>query len=217
MAEQNCATRCASPSRAVLSADGWTVSCAAHGARRTFSREPETSSRENIAPDSLDWPAAGCPVAGPDADAPPVPQQAAAVDLQWSGGGDARQCAASLCGRTTATFQKATTDPWSESESQPRDEADLQKYGPERQSLCGTAAGLLRRIAGQGDEAGYGSPHAGTQDRGDYVNTLEKRRTFRRRTSEIASSLSVYRNQAGPRFTYPMASQAVLATRGVGA
>jgi hypothetical protein len=46
--------------------------------------------------------------------------------------------------------------------SQPRDEEDLQKYGHERQSLCGTTAGLLRRIAGQGDEAGYGSPHART-------------------------------------------------------
>jgi hypothetical protein len=42
---------------------------AAHGARRTFSREPETSGGENIAPGSLDWSAAGCRVAGPDADA----------------------------------------------------------------------------------------------------------------------------------------------------
>ncbi len=106
------------------------LGCAAHGARRAFSRESETSGRENIAPDSLDRPAAGCPVAGPDADAPPVPQQAAAVDLQWPGGGDARQRAASLCGRTTATFQKATTDPWSESESQPRDEGGSSKVRP---------------------------------------------------------------------------------------
>jgi hypothetical protein len=130
--------------------------------------------------------------------APPVPQQAAAVDLQRSGSGDARQRAASLCGWTTATFQKAATDPRSESKSQPRDEEDLQKYGHERQLLCGTTAGLLRRIAGQGDEAGYGSPHSGTQDRGHHVDTLEKRRTFRRRTSEIVSSLSVDRNQASP-------------------
>ena len=122
----------------------------------------------------------------------------AAVDLQWSGGGDARQRAASLCGRTTATFQKATTDPRSESKSQPRDEEDLQEYGHERQSLRRTTAGLLRRIAGQGHEAGNGSPHARTQDRGHHVDTLEERRTFRRRTSEIASSLSVYRNQANP-------------------
>src|ERR1700693_5778534 len=91
MAEQNCATRCAPPSRAVLSADGWTLGCAAHGARRTFSREPETSGRENIASDSVDRPAPGCPFAGPDADAPPVPQQAAALDLQWLGSGNARQ------------------------------------------------------------------------------------------------------------------------------
>src|SRR6201993_3493339 len=189
MAEQDCAARCAPPSRAVPSADGWTVGGASHGARRTFSREPETSGGENIAPDSLDRPASGCPVAGPDADAPPVPQQAATMDLQRSGGGDARQCAASLCGRTTATFQKAIADPRSESKSQSRDEEDLQEYGHERQSLRGTTAGLLRRIAGQGNEAGDGSPHARTQDRGHHVDTLEERRMFRRRTSEITSKL----------------------------
>src|ERR1700740_874270 len=203
MAEQNCAAWRAPPSRAVLSAAGWTVGGAARGARRTFGREPESSDRENIAPDSLDRPAAGCLVAGPDADAPPVPQQAAAVELQRSGSGDGRQRAASLCRWTTATFQKATTDPRSESKSQPRDEEDLQEYGHERQSLCWTTAGFLRRIAGQGNEAGYGSPHARTQDRGHYVDTLEERRTFRRRTSEIASSLSVYRNRAGPGLLTP--------------
>ena len=45
---------------------------------------------------------------------------------------NARQRAASLCGRTTAAFQKATTDPRSESKSQPRDEEVLQEYGYER-------------------------------------------------------------------------------------
>ena len=112
-------------------------------------------------------------------------------------------------------FQKATADPWSESELQPRDEGDLQKYSPGRQSLCRTTAELLRRLAGQGDEAGYGSPHAGTQDRGDYVDTLEKRRKFRRRTSEIASSLSVYRTRQLTRLSYPMVSQSVSETLGV--
>jgi hypothetical protein len=159
--------------------------------------DPPTG-RENIAPDSLDRPTAGCPIAGLDAEAPPVPQQAPAVDLQRSGGGDARQRAASLCGWTTATFQKAATDPRSELKSQPRDEEDLQEYGHEGQSLRRTTAGLLCRIAGQRAEAGYGSPYAGAQDRGHYVDTLEKWRTFRRRTSEIASGLSVYRNQVGP-------------------
>src|ERR1700747_1765420 len=88
-------------------------------------------------------PASGCTVAGPDADAAPVPQQATVVDLQWFGGGNVGQRTASLCRRTTAAFQKATTDPWSESESQPRDEGHLQKHGPERQLLRRTTAGLL--------------------------------------------------------------------------
>ncbi len=113
---------------------------------------------------------------GPDADTAPVPQQAAAVDLQWPGSGDARQRAISLRGRTTATFQEATADSWSQSESQPRDERDLQECGPERQLSCGTIPGFLRRLAGQGNEAGDGSPHAGAQDRGHYVDTLEERR-----------------------------------------
>src|ERR1700758_1284436 len=196
MAEQDGARRRAPPSRAVVSATGWTAGFAAHGARRAFGRKPETSGRENTAPGSRDRPASGRTVAGPNADATPVPQQAAAVDLQWPGGRDARQRAASLCRRTTATFQKATTDPWSESESQPRDEGNFQKCSPELQSLCRAAAGLLRAIVGQRHEAGYGSPNAGTQDRRHHVSSLEKRREFRHRTSESASSLSVYRTQA---------------------
>ena len=52
---------------------GWTVGCAAHRARRTFSREPETSGCEDTAPNSLDWSAASHTVAGADADTPPVP------------------------------------------------------------------------------------------------------------------------------------------------
>ena len=50
------------------------------------------------------------------------------------------------------------------------------------------------RLLAKGMKAGYGSPNAGTQDRRHHVSSLEKRREFRRRTSEIASSLSVYRN-----------------------
>ena len=84
-----------------------------------------------------------------------------------------------------------------EPESQPRAEGDLQEYGHERQSLCRTTGGFLRRDAGQGNEAGYGMPHARTEDRGYHANTLEERRMFRRRTLEIAISLGVDGNQAG--------------------
>ena len=51
--------RRAPPSRAVVSAVGWTAGFAAHSARRTFSRESETSGCENIAPGSFDRPASG--------------------------------------------------------------------------------------------------------------------------------------------------------------
>src|SRR6266700_7538846 len=113
MAKQDYATWGAPSGRAAVSTAGWTVGCAAHCARRTSSREPKAPGRENIATDSVDRPAAGHTVAGPDADSPPFSQQTAVVDLQWLGGGDARQRAASLCGWPTATFQNAPTDPWS--------------------------------------------------------------------------------------------------------
>ena len=45
---------------------------------------------------------------------------------------------------------KATTDPWPESKSQPRDEEDLQEYGHERQSLRGTTAGLYAGLLAKG-------------------------------------------------------------------
>src|SRR5579863_1609308 len=112
MAEQDYATRCAPPGRADVPADGWTVSGAAHRARRTFSRESKTCGGKDTALDSVDRSTASHTVAGPDADTPQVPQQTAAVDLQGPSGRNARQRAASLCRWPIAAFQKATTNPW---------------------------------------------------------------------------------------------------------
>ena len=81
VAEKDFAGRGAPPRRAVLSADGWIAGPAAHRARRTVSREPQTSGRESLAPGSVHRPASGRAVAGPHADPAPVPEQAAAVDL----------------------------------------------------------------------------------------------------------------------------------------
>ncbi len=50
---------------------------------------------------------------------------------------------------------------------------------------------LNYRPADQGHEAGDGSPDTGAQDRGHYVDTLEEGGTFRRRTTENASRLSI--------------------------
>ena len=74
MVEQDCAGRRAPPRGAVLSAAGWTTCFAEHRAWRTVGRKSEASGRENIAPGSLNRPASGCTVAGPDANATPVPQ-----------------------------------------------------------------------------------------------------------------------------------------------
>jgi hypothetical protein len=62
-------------------AAGWTACFAEHRAWRTVGRKSETSGRKNIAPGSLNRPTSGCTVAGSDANATPVPQQEAVVDL----------------------------------------------------------------------------------------------------------------------------------------
>jgi len=57
--------------------------------------------------------------------------------------------------------------------------------------VAGTVLQFLHGFAGQGHEAGDGSADAGTQERGHYFDTLEKGGTFRRRTTEDASRLSI--------------------------
>ena len=68
---------------------------------------------------------------------------------------------------------------------------NLQEYGHQGQLREGTLPQFLRGFAGQGHEAGDGSSDAGAQNRGHYFDTLEGRKTFRRRTTENASSLSI--------------------------
>ena len=70
----------------------------------------------------------------------------------------------------------------------------FKRCGHPGQLWQGTVARFLRGFAGQGDEAGDGSSDAGAQDRGHYFDPLEERRTFRRRTTENASRLSVEQN-----------------------
>jgi hypothetical protein len=131
------------PRRTVLSAAGWIAGLAAHRARRTVSREPPTSGSESSATDSFHRPASGRAAGRPYADTAPVPEQAAAVDLQRPGSRDTRQRAISLRGRTTATLEEATAGSRTQSQSQPRDEGDLQECGPERHSSCRTIPGFL--------------------------------------------------------------------------
>src|SRR6266853_6403726 len=93
--------------------------------------------------------------------------------------------------RTTATLQETPADSWSESKSQPRDERDLQECGHPGQLWQRTVPRFLCGFAGQRHEAGDGASDTGAQDRGHYVDTLEEGGTFRRRTTEDASSLSI--------------------------
>jgi transposase len=72
-----------------------------------------------------------------------------------------------------------------------KDERDLQERGHPGQLRHGAVPRFLHEFASQGDEAGDGASDTGAQDCGHYLNTLEKGGTFRRRTTENASSLSI--------------------------
>src|SRR5205807_8372615 len=58
---------------------------------------------------------------------------------------------------------------------------------------CGTGPfhDFYEALLAKGYEAGDGASDTGAQDRGHYFDTLEKGGTFRRRTTEDASSLSI--------------------------
>jgi len=88
------------------------------------------------------------------------------------------------------------------------------KYIPTKVVLNNWGRAMIVGFAGQGYQARDGSSHASTQDRGHYVDTLEEGSTIRRRTSEIASSLSVKRTQAIPQVFLPGGGQSVFATLG---
>src|ERR1700757_4097693 len=60
--------------------------------------------------------------------------------LWWLGHRDPRQCAISLRARTTATHKTTAADSRSQSESQPRDERDLQGSCRPSQLWCGPVA-----------------------------------------------------------------------------
>src|SRR5262249_5241037 len=79
---------------------------------------------------------------------------------------------------------------WLEYKSQSSDERDLQEYGHQRHSWCGTIPRFLREIVGQRHGARDGSAHAGPQNRGNHFDNLEERRKFRRESTDRASSLS---------------------------
>src|SRR6202030_4486131 len=112
------------------------------------------------------------------------------------------QCAILLHARTTATYEKTTTDSRAQSESQPRNERDLQGSRDPSQLWCGSVTRLLCDVARQGNEARDGASDLSPQDRGHCFDTLEEGGTFRRGTTEAASSLSVAQSSGGlPGFT----------------
>src|SRR5215469_7767341 len=78
---------------------------------------------------------------------------------------------------------------------EPRSERFVQSGGYHRERAARTLAGVLSSLARQRHQANHGTPYTGTQDRGHYANTLEKRRRLRRRETKIASRLCVSVNR----------------------
>jgi hypothetical protein len=72
----------------------------------------ESIAQRSATPDSWYWFTASGSFGGVDADASSVPHQAATVDLQRAGVGNARQRAIPLCPRTAATFQRTIATAW---------------------------------------------------------------------------------------------------------
>ncbi len=73
---------------------------------------------------------------------------------------------------------------------QPRSEKHFQSRGYHRQRLARTVSCVLRKPAGEGDEARNGAADLGAQNRRHQLDLVEERRTFRSGTTEITSSLS---------------------------
>src|SRR5579872_5317636 len=91
-------------------------------------------------------------------------------------------------------YEKTATDSRSQSESQPRNESDLQGSRDPSQLWGRSVARLLRGLAGERSEARDGAPDLSPKDRRHCFDTLEEGGTFRRRTTEATSSLSVAQN-----------------------
>ena len=97
----------------------------------------------------------------------------------------------------TGTAQEAGVHPRAEPQPQSRSEKPVQERGHRGQRPCGTVQRVLRKPAGQGDEAGDGATDAGAQDRRHHSCCVEERRCVRRRISEATSSLSARRPRKG--------------------
>src|SRR6266851_409340 len=86
--------------------------------------------------------------------------------------------------------------------------------GAATQLWSGTVARLLCGFAGQRHEGRDGTSHVSAEDRGHCLDTLEKGGTFRRRTTEDASSLSVAQNSRGSQVFMPGGGPSVLRRSG---
>ncbi len=95
-------------------AAGHAATVAPRGSPASAIGEPKAQCDENTESDSnhRSHPSGSVGRAHPDATS--FPNEAATVGLQRLGGGDPRQCAISLPGRTTAPLPEATATPWAE-------------------------------------------------------------------------------------------------------
>ena len=126
-----------------------------------------------------------------DPDTEPFSHQAATLGLLWIGLEDLHQWGIPHRRWPTQTLQEVPGHPRAQPQPQPRSEEYFQGCS----DACGldrwTFPGLLSGLPCPRYEAAFGASHAGTQDRSHHFTRVEERSSYRRRTSETTSSLSV--------------------------
>src|SRR5215469_651587 len=113
------------------------------------------------------------------------------LGLLWLGTPDLHQRGIPLRRWPTETIEKDPGHPRVEPQPQSRFEKYLQGCGHTSGCHRWTLAEFLRSLRRSRNEAAFGTTHLGAQDRRHHFDRLEEGGTFRRRTSETTSSLSV--------------------------
>src|ERR1700676_1630083 len=191
MAGQDHRSRRTSSGGDLLPAVGRIAVVARASTTRSVGGRPKTQRDEIAAADSFDWTDSGRSVDCSDADAASFSHQAATVGLLWFGIENFHERGIPNRGGPAETLQEIPGHSRAQRQPQSRSEKYLQGCRDPGRCRPWTVPRVPRWFSSPRDEAKDGTPHPGAQDRGHHVDRLEERSSFRRRTFETTSSLSV--------------------------
>src|SRR5580658_10921177 len=168
------------------------VRCVSKCGGSCWPRARNTQPGETALSDSCDWSDPVSGTAGHSADSAPLPQQAAAVDLQRIWHRDTKQRRSPECRRTAGTSEETELGSRTEPQLQSRSEESVPGRGDRGREQTGSVAGVLQRFAEQGHATGDGATDLGQKDCHHRVDRVEERSVLRSPTSETTNSLSVW-------------------------